>query len=338
MNRNYDDLPNGYLETIQRGVAEVRRLDGGFSRGVGSREERLGRLNQALEIADALVIGAGAGLSTAAGFVYTGERFDRYFGDFGRKYGFRDMYSGGFAPFETQEETWAYWSRYIWINRYAPIPSDLYERLLALVRDKDYFVLTTNVDHCFQRTGFAKERVFYTQGDFGLWQCSEPCHAMTYDNEDTVRRMVEAQGFLIAGDGTLEVPAGAVVKTSVPSALIPYCPVCGKPMVMNLRADDKFVEDEGWNRASAAYSDFLRRHAGQHILFLEIGVGGNTPVIIKYPFWQMTIDNPNAVYACLNYKEAFCPKKIEQRSVCIDGDAGELIAQMLHVRKSCHEN
>ena len=325
MRNSYDELPNGYLETIEKGIAAVRTFRGGLSAGSGDRYENIRRLKEELRTAEAVVIGAGAGLSTAAGFTYAGERFDRYFFDFAAKYGFRDMYAGGFTRFDSPEEMWAFFSRNIYINRYMPTPKPLYERLLELVRDKDYFVITTNVDHCFQRAGFDKARLFYTQGDYGLWQCSKPCHDGTYDNAGAVWEMLEAQGFMIAPDGTLTLPEGVTLKLAIPRELAPRCPVCGRPMSMNLRGDDTFVEDEGWRRASAAYADFLRRTAGRHVLFLEIGVGGNTPVIIKYPFWQMTRDNPKAVYACLNYGEAGCPKVIEGQSICLDGDAGELI-------------
>ena len=266
------------------------------------------RLKNEIETADAIVIGAGAGLSTAAGFTYSGERMQEYFGDFVEKYGFRDMYSGGFYPFPTPEEQWAYWSRCIYINRYMDVDNGTYKRLFELVKDKDYFVITTNVDHQFQKAGFDKHRLFYTQGDYGLWQCSEPCHQKTYDNEETVRAMFETQKDM-----------------RVPSELVPHCPVCGKPMSMNLRADDTFVEDEGWHRAAERYDEFLRRHEGLHILFLELGVGMNTPVIIKYPFWKMTYANPKAVYACLNFGEAYAPDEISERSICINGDIREVL-------------
>ena len=266
------------------------------------------RLKKEIQTADAIVIGAGAGLSTAAGFTYSGERLQIYFGDFVEKYGFRDMYSGGFYPFPTPEEQWAYWSRYIYINRYMDVDNGTYKGLFELVKDKDYFVITTNVDHQFQKAGFDKHRLFYTQGDYGLWQCSEPCHQKTYDNEKTVRKMFEQQK-----------------NMRVPSELVPHCPVCGKPMSMNLRADDTFVEDEGWHRAAERYDEFLRRHEGLHNLFLELGVGMNTPVIIKYPFWKMTYANPKAVYACLNFGEAYAPDEIRGQSICINGDIHSIL-------------
>ena len=268
-------------------------------------------LKNEIQTADAIVIGAGAGLSTAAGFTYSGERLQKYFADFVEKYGFQDMYSGGFYPFPTPEEHWAYWSRYIYINRYMDVDNGTYKRLFELVKDKDYFVLTTNVDHQFRKAGFDKNRLFYTQGDYGLFQCSEPCHQKTYDNEEIVRAMFEQQKDM-----------------RIPTELIPYCPVCGKPMSMNLRVDDTFVEDEGWHKAAEHYDDFLRCHEGLHILFLELGVGMNTPVIIKYPFWQMTYANQKAVYACLNFGEAYAPNEIREQSICINGDIHSILEKI----------
>ncbi|MCR5729006.1 MAG: Sir2 silent information regulator family NAD-dependent deacetylase [Ruminococcus sp.] len=273
--------------------------------------DKLERLKKEIETADAIVIGAGAGLSTAAGFTYSGERLQRYFSDFVEKYDFSDMYSGGFYPFSTPEKQWAYWSRYIYINRYMDVDNGTYRLLFELMKEKDYFVITTNVDHQFQKAGFDKHRLFYTQGDYGLWQCSVPCHQKTYDNEETVKAMFEQQK-----------------NMRVPSELIPHCPVCGKPMSMNLRADDTFVEDDGWHMAAERYNEFLRRHKGLHILFLELGVGMNTPAIIKYPFWKMTYANPNAVYACLNFGEAYVPDEISQKSICIDGDIHKILEQI----------
>jgi NAD-dependent SIR2 family protein deacetylase len=283
------------------------------------------KLKNEIAQADAIVIGAGAGLSTSAGFVYSGERFETYFSDFGRTYGFADMYSGGFYPYDTMEEHWAYWSRYIYVNRYMDAPKPVYDELFALVKDKDYFVLTTNVDHCFQKAGFEKKRMFYTQGDYGLFQCSVPCHDATYDNAEMIQKMVEAQGYIVGEGGILTLPEGVTPSMTVPTELLPVCPHCGKPMTMNLRSDDRFVEDEGWHRAAERYENFLRTRENFHILYLELGVGYNTPGIIKYPFWQMTMKNPKAVYACLNFGEAACPAEIERQSICIDGDIGEIL-------------
>ena len=281
-------------------------LTGASTHGCSAQIERL---KTALQECDAVVIGAGAGLSTSAGFEYTGERFEKYFSDFAGKYGIRDMYSGGFYPFPAKEEFWAYWSRYIFINRYTDAPKPVYENLLKLVQGKDYFVITTNVDHCFQKAGFDKKRLFYTQGDYGLFQCSEPCCDETFDNEAAIREMMDRQRDM-----------------RIPSELIPACPHCGRPMTLNLRSDDSFVEDEGWHRAAERYENFLRTRAGQRILFLELGVGYNTPVIIKYPFWRMTAKNPAAVYACINKGQAICPNEIENRSLCIDADIGNTLS------------
>ena len=275
------------------------------------RLNEIDRLRAALDHADAVVIGAGAGLSTSAGFTYDGKRFEKYFSDFEMKYGIHDMYSGGFYPFATPEEHWAYWSRYIYINRYMNAPKPVYETLLKLVADKDYFVITTNVDHCFQKAGFDKKRLFYTQGDYGLFQCSEPCCQETFEDEAIVREMVARQE-----------------NMKIPSELLPVCPHCGKPMTMNLRSDNKFVEDEGWHRAAERYENFLRTRAGGKILFLELGVGYNTPVIIKYSFWQMTAKNPNATYACVNQGQAVCPREIHRRSICINQDIGSALEQL----------
>ena len=279
-----------------------------------------------LQNADSILIGAGAGLSTSAGFTYSGFRFQKYFADFEKKYGFHDMYSGGFYPYKTLEENWAYWSRYIMINRYMNAPIPVYEELFELVKNKNYFVITTNVDHCFQKAGFDKSRLFYTQGDYGLWQCSEPCHKKTYDNQLFVERMVREQGFVIQDDGGLELPENGFegIKMTVPSELVPRCPVCGKPMSMNLRADDTFVEDEGWNKAASRYEDFLNENKDGKIVYLELGVGGNTPGIIKYPFWKMTYANPKATYICINKGEAEVPGEIEKQSICINNDIYEV--------------
>ena len=285
------------------------------------------RLRRTLDDADVVVIGAGAGLSTAAGFTYNGERFERYFSNFAEKYGFHDMYSGGFYSFPSQEEFWAYWSRYIFINRYQNAPKSVHEVLLELVRDKDYFVITTNVDHCFQKAGFDKRHLFYTQGDYGLFQCSEPCCQETFDNEKTVRAMVEAQGFTVA-DGVLTPPTDGTPTMTVPSELLPGCPHCGRPMTMNLRCDDKFAEDEGWHAAAERYENFLRTRDGQKLIFLELGVGYNTPVIIKYPILRMTAGNPKATYACINMGQASTLREIEERSILIDGDITAVIEEM----------
>ena len=294
-----------------------------------SYEDKLSDIKKLTANADAIVIGAGAGLSTSAGFTYSGERFDKYFSDFKERYKFTDMYSGGFYPYETLEEHWAFWSRYICINRYMDAPKPVYDNLYELVKDKDYFVITTNVDHCFQKAGFDKHRLYYTQGDYGLFQCSEPCHKKTYDNEDIIRKMVMAQGYEFKEDGSLYLPEGRNLKLTVPSELVPYCPECGKPMSMNLRADNTFVEDEGWHVAAQRYEQFLERHKNLNIVFIELGIGYNTPVIIKYPFWQMTDKWQHAHYICLNCGQAYAPDEIKDKSVCVNKDIDEVIRRLL---------
>ena len=270
------------------------------------------KLQRAIQSADAIIVGAGAGLSTSAGFTYSGERFERHFADFIGKYGFTDMYSAGFYPFPTEEEHWAYWSRHIYYNRYVPAPKPVYDNLLKLVQDKDYFVITTNVDHQFQKAGFDKQRLFYTQGDYGLFQCAKPCHQKTYDNEEMVKRMIAEQQDM-----------------RIPSELIPRCPVCGGPMKVNLRADETFVEDEGWHTASERYTEFIRRHKDGNVLFLDLGSGGNTPVIFKIPFIRWTMQNPNATYATVNLGEAFTVDQIADRSIVINADIGEILEKLL---------
>ena len=278
--------------------------------------EKLHRLIEAIESSDAIVVGAGSGLSTAAGLTYGGDRFQRYFADFIEKYRFTDMYSAGFYPFKTLEEHWAYWSRHIWYNRYVEAPKDTYEKLLKVLSGKDFFVITTNVDHRFQLSGFPKDRLFYTQGDYGLWQCSDPCHDATYDNYDTVKRMIDEQ------DGM-----------RVPSDLVPYCPECGRPMTMNLRCDSTFVEDKGWHGACRRYESFMAGHMDDRVLYLELGVGMNTPVIIKYPFWNRTNCNSRAVYACINFGEVYAPAEIQGRSILLDADIDVVLETLLALRE-----
>ena len=281
------------------------------SKSTGDYWQKIERLKAEIQGADAILIGAGSGLSTSAGLTYSGERFLKYFSDFHENYGITDIYSGGFYPFSSLEEYWAWWSRHIYYNRYDLTPGKPYADLLALVRDRNYFVLTTNVDHQFQLAGFDKARLFYTQGDYGLWQCSKPCHQATYDNEAAVRRMIAEQADM-----------------RVPAELIPRCPRCGRPMTMNLRCDDTFVQDEGWYTAARRYEDFLQLHRNSRILLLELGVGGNTPGIIKVPFLRMTAQNPKATYACLNLGEAFTMSGLEEQSILFDADIGKVLGDL----------
>ena len=256
---------------------------------------------------EVIVLGAGAGLSAAAGMEYGGKYFLENFKEMHAKYGYTDMYSAGFHDFASSEERWGYWSKFIYLQRYKEGAKPLYKKLYELLKDKDYFILTTNVDHQFQLAGFDKKRLFYTQGDYGLFQCSKPCHKKTYDNKEEVLKMVEAQkgGF-------------------IPSSLIPRCPVCGEEMSTNLRSDDTFVEDEGWNKACLRYNDFIKTHKNKKILFLELGVGWNTPGIIKIPFMKMTLSFKDAFYLCINKGQNYLPKEIETKSLILDSDINSL--------------
>lgn len=285
------------------------------------------RLKQVLKACDAVLIGAGSGLSTAAGYTYSGQRFIESFADFIDQYHYEDMYTAGFYPYSTAEEYWAYWSRYVWINRYQKPTIPVYDELLKLVKDKDYFVLTTNVDHCFQRAGFDKQRLFYIQGDYGLFQCSKPCHPLTFDNENQIKAMLIAQGYQINDDYSLKLAEGSVLKSKIPSSLIPHCPICNRVMTMNLRSDNRFVEDDGWHQAAKRYEEFIDQHQSKNILYLEIGVGYNTPSIIKYNFWHQVYRNPSSVYVCINSDESYVPSEIKSRSICIKGDAALIIKE-----------
>lgn len=274
--------------------------------------KRIKQAKELIENADYVIIGAGAGLSTAGGFEYSGENFEKYFKDFIDKYGFRDMYSGGFYPFSTEEEKWAYWSRYVYVNRFMQTePNKVYSALYELIKNKDYFVLTTNVDHQFQIAGFDKHRLFYTQGDYGLFQCSVPCHNKTYDNKDLILKMVESQKDM-----------------KIPSSLIPKCPICGKPMEMNLRADDKFVQDDGWYAHAEAYKDFVDKTKGKKVVLIEIGVGYNTPTIIKYPFERMTYFDKNTKLIRINKDYAICSDEIKDKTILFNDDVNDILKQI----------
>ncbi len=271
--------------------------------------ERVKQAKALLAAADYVMIGAGAGLSTAGGFEYAGKNFEKHFQDFGAKYGFHDMYAGGFYPFATPEERWAYWSRFVYVNRYLQTePNPVYAALFELVKNKDYFVITTNVDHQFQIAGFDKARLFYTQGDYGLFQCSVPCHNKTYDNKDLILKMVQSQKDM-----------------KIPTALIPKCPVCGNPMEMNLRADDRFVQDEGWYAHAKAYQNFIDRTKGKKVVLLEIGVGYNTPAIIKFPFERMTYFDQNTHLIRINKNDAICADEIKDKTILFDENVKEIL-------------
>lgn len=300
-----------------------------MSCGTRTQEENIKILKQEINSAQAIVIGAGAGLSTSAGFTYSGERFEKYFFDFAKEYGITDMYSGGFYPFPNKETFWAWWARHIYYNRYVSAPKPVYNILLDIVKDKNYFVITTNVDHLFQKSGFDKSRLFYTQGDYGLFQSVNSLIRKTYDNEQMIMDMMSAQGFIKDDTGIFQVPQDKNISMQIPAELIPKCPDDGSDMTMNLRSDNSFVEDDGWKKASVAYAEFIAKYKNSHILFLELGIGMNTPVIIKFPFWQMTAQNSKAIYICLNYNQAYCPKEIENQSVCINDDIYNILKKLI---------
>lgn len=270
-------------------------------------ESRIASARQALSGADCVLIGGGAGLSTAAGLSYSGKRFREYFPDFIEKYGFTDMYSAGFYPFPAEEERWAYWARHIYVNRYLPGATPLYQDLLAFVEGKKYFVITTNVDSQFQKAGFPPGKIFAVQGDYGFLQCAKGCHYRLYYNEKLVSELLSH-----------------TKNCRVPPELVPHCPVCGGKMAVHLRCDHFFVENSAWHEAENRYKNFLQSAQGR-IVLLELGVGFNTPGIIKYPFWQMTAENPKAAYVCINYGEAYCPEEIKKQAICIDDDIGAVL-------------
>ncbi len=320
---------DGYRQTIKNGINSLSEFSKLVSGNDYSQQDKIKLLKKRIENADAIVIGGGSGLSTSAGLVYDGERFDRYFFDFKEKYGINNIYAGGFYNFPKSEIKWAWWARHIYFNRYVKSPKPVYENLFSIVEDKDYFVITTNVDHRFQMAGFDKNRIFYTQGDYGLFQSVNPSLKKTYDNEKWVMEAMKAQGFVKDSNGEFNVADDKNILMEIPSDMIPRCPDDNSNVRLNLREDEDFVEDDGWNEASYRYYDFLTKHKDDKVVYLELGVGKNTPVIIKYPFWQMTLENKNASYICINYNEALCPREIENRSICINEDIGDILDKVL---------
>ena len=275
-------------------------------------EEKIIKLKKLIKETDTILIGAGAGLSTSAGMLYSGKEFETNFSDFIKKYNFKDLYSASFYEFKDQQEFWAFWSRLIHYERYSMPPKPVYQNLYKIIKDKNYFVITTNVDHFFQRTGFDKKKLFYTQGDYGLFQCKKPCHKKNYDNEKQIEEMFKNQK-----------------NMKIPENLIPICPVCKGTMYPNLRGGDYFVEDDGWNEAAERYNEFLKKNKKGKILILDLGSGMNTPSIFKFPFMEMTYNNKNAVYVSINLGEAFCFEEIENQSICINKDIGEVLLKLL---------
>lgn len=274
--------------------------------------KKIEKLKQEIKNSDYILIGAGAGLSTSAGFLYDGKRFEDNFKDYIKKYGFTDMYSAGFYNFPTLEEYWAYFSLYVYINRFDIEENETYLNIYNIVKDKNYFVITTNVDGRFIDSKFEKDKIFAVQGDFALFQCSKPCRQETFYNEKYIREMIKYKK-----------------EMKIPTELIPKCPYCGRNMSMNLRADDTFVQDKNWDEQKNRYEEFLKMSDNSKILFLELGVGFNTPSIIKYNFWRMTLNNKKSVYASINLGECYCASDIEERSICIDYDIAEVLKKLI---------
>ena len=274
----------------------------------------------------AILIGAGAGLSTAAGFYSSGERFHKYFFDFEKKYHAKDTYSGSFYPYPKESEYWAFMSRNIYLMRFSPFPKRTYNILYEIFKDKNYFILTTNVDHLFQKAGFDKNRMYYMQGDMGLLQCKKPCHLKNYENYDLIKDMLIDQGFSFDSNGELVV--GNNIKSEISEKLIPKCPVCGGEMDFNLRIGNNFVEDNGWHKHKKLYEDFVTKYKSDDILYIELCVGYNTPAIIKYNFWNRVNNNKKARFISINLEESDVPNEIKDRSLVISGDADKIINEI----------
>lgn len=282
-----------------------------------STKNYFNQVKQEISDADAIVIGAGAGLSLAAGFTLSGDRFVNYFSDFIEKFGITDMYSGGFFSFPSRKTYWSWWSRVIWLSRYQPAPQDTYQRLYELIKDRNYFILTTNVDHQFQLAGFDKQRLFYTQGDYGLFQQTDS--QQTFDNFDLIKKMILSQGFQINDNGELLKPNQ--LSMDVDPELIAQA----DQYQLNLRVDSDFVEDEGWHQAAQRFNNFIGRYQKNKIVYLELGVGANTPGIIKYPFWQWTFNNPQARLITVNAADVSFPQELSNQAIGFKMDINQFI-------------
>lgn len=275
-------------------------------------EEQVGAAAAALEGAEYVLIGAGAGLSAAAGLTYSGKRFEDRFLEFIEKYGMTDMYSAGFYPFVDEEARWGYWSKHVCVNRIEPEALPLYNTLYELVKDKNYFVLTTNADHQFYKAGFGEDKIFATQGDYGLIQCKRGCHPKTYDDREMMIQMDQARK-----------------DCRVPSYMVPKCPVCGGPMTMNLRCDQYFVEDEAWYEAEERFGRFLNVCRKKKTALLELGIGFNTPTIVRFPFEKLARENRNMTLIRLNLNEAIVPESLGARGIGINSDMEKSITDIL---------
>lgn len=275
-------------------------------------ETQIKKAAEIIEEAEYILIGAGAGLSAAAGLTYSGKRFTDNFPEFIEKYGMTDMYSAGFYPFPDEQARWGYWSKHVYLNRIAPKALPLYNQLRELVKNKKYFVLTTNADHQFYKAGFGDDKIFATQGDYGLIQCARGCHQKTYDDIDMMKQMNQARKNCL-----------------VPSYMVPKCPVCGGPMTMNLRCDRYFVEDEAWHGAENRFGNFLNECLKEKTVLLELGIGFNTPTIVRFPFEKLVRENKNIKLIRLNLNEAIIPESFGGRAVGINADMTESINNIL---------
>ncbi|RTR40564.1 Sir2 silent information regulator family NAD-dependent deacetylase [Shewanella canadensis] len=267
-----------------------------------------------LQECDAVLIGAGSGLSTAAGLEYGGERFQRHFPDYIAKYGMTDMYSAGFYPFASLQDKWGFRSRQVKLNRYDAKVGDVYLKLLDLVRHKPYFIITTNVDAQFERAGFDKRNIFAVQGDYGKFQCTVPCHNKLYDNESQISAMAAQQA-----------------DCQIPSELVPYCPNCGEPMMLHVRIDNTFVENSNWHAAKQGYSEFLGQFHNQKLLLLELGVGFNTPTIIRFPFEQFSRQFPHTHLIRLNKDDARSQDKLKAHNLLVEDDICQWLNKLAEI-------
>ncbi|WP_404900444.1 Sir2 silent information regulator family NAD-dependent deacetylase [Priestia filamentosa] len=273
---------------------------------------RIEKAKKEIEDTEFILIGGGAGLSAAAGITYGGKRFTDNFSAFIKKYGLTDMYSSGFYPYKTQEERWAYWAKHIYVNRFEPGPTILYKDLYQLVKDRTYFVITTNVDSQFEKSGFPVDKIFEVQGNYGYLQCAQGCHDKLYYNESLVREMIKK-----------------TVDCQIPSELVPICPVCGGNMDPNLRINQYFVQDEKWYKQNKLYNEFLKQSEGKRNVYIELGVGFNTPGIIRYPFEQMTYHNEKATLIRLNKENSTGMKENADKTVTFNEDIKEVVSEIL---------
>jgi len=279
---------------------------------IDSYESRIAQAKIALNEADAIIVGGGAGLSAAAGILYSGKRFTEPFAPFITKYGFKDLYTSSFYPFATEEEKWAYWARHISLNRYETGATQLYQDLYRLVQHKPYFVITTNVENQFEKSGFPSAKVFEIQGDYSYLQCAKGCHNQLYYNEQLVENMIEMTN-----------------DCKIPTDLVPKCSVCGGNMDPNLRSNQYFVQDEKWYEKETAYKEFLANYEGNKIVFLELGVGYNTPGIIRYPFERMTYQNEYATLIRLNKDDPNGAEENKEKTIWFTNEMLEVISALL---------